>query len=83
MIPLRTCQPQPGKPIQSILAIVRSVAATVVSMLFFGWLLAVAAGIEIVQFIMVGRWAGELVHVLPEYGRIKQSLFGPRSLMIC
>ncbi len=41
-----------------ILAIVRAVAATVVSMLFFGWLLVIAAGIEIVQAIMVGKWAG-------------------------
>jgi uncharacterized membrane protein HdeD (DUF308 family) len=47
-----------------ILAIVRSVAATVVSMLFFGWLLVIAAGIEIVQLIMVGKWAGQLLHVL-------------------
>jgi uncharacterized membrane protein HdeD (DUF308 family) len=53
-----------GLMLLGTLAIVRSVAATVVSMLFFGWLLVVAAGIEIVQFIMVGRWAGELVHVL-------------------
>lgn len=45
-----------------ILAIVRSVAATVVSMLFFGWLLVVAAGIEIVQAIMVGKWAGLFHH---------------------
>jgi hypothetical protein len=53
-----------GLMLLGILAIVRSVAATVVSMLFFGWLLVIAAGIEIVQFIMVGRWAGEFVHVL-------------------
>jgi uncharacterized membrane protein HdeD (DUF308 family) len=45
-----------------ILAIVRSVAATVVSMLFFGWLLVIAAGIEIVQAIMVGKWAGLFHH---------------------
>jgi uncharacterized membrane protein HdeD (DUF308 family) len=38
-----------GLALLGILAIVRSVAATVVSMLFFGWLLVIAAGIEIVQ----------------------------------
>ena len=46
------------------LAIVRSVAATVVSMLFFGWLLLFAAGIEVVQAIMVGKWAGLFQHWL-------------------
>jgi uncharacterized membrane protein HdeD (DUF308 family) len=44
------------------LAIVRSVAATVVSMLFFGWLLLIAAGIEVIQAIMVGKWAGLFHH---------------------
>src|SRR6516225_7806002 len=38
-----------------IAAIVRSVAATVVSMLFFGWLLVIAACIEVVQTILAGR----------------------------
>ncbi len=47
-----------------ILAIARSVAATVVSMLFFGWLLLIAAGIEIAQAIMVGKWAGLFQHWL-------------------
>jgi uncharacterized membrane protein HdeD (DUF308 family) len=47
-----------------VLAVVRSVAATVVSMLFFGWLLLIAAGIEVVQIIMVGQWAGHFQHVL-------------------
>ena len=32
-----------------IAAVVRSVAATVASMLFFGWLLLLASGIEIAQ----------------------------------
>jgi uncharacterized membrane protein HdeD (DUF308 family) len=45
-----------------VLAIVRSVAATVVSMLFFGWLLLIAAGIEVIQAIMVGKWAGLFHH---------------------
>jgi uncharacterized membrane protein HdeD (DUF308 family) len=43
---------------------VRAVAATVVSMLFFGWLLVIAAGIEIAQAIMVGKWAGLFQHWL-------------------
>jgi uncharacterized membrane protein HdeD (DUF308 family) len=47
-----------------IVAIVRSVAATVVSMLFFGWLLLIGAGVEIVQLFMVGKWAGQFQHVL-------------------
>jgi uncharacterized membrane protein HdeD (DUF308 family) len=44
------------------LAIGRAVAATVVSMLFFGWLLLISAGIEIVQAIMVGKWVGLYHH---------------------
>ncbi|MGA7487715.1 MAG: HdeD family acid-resistance protein [Xanthobacteraceae bacterium] len=51
-----------GLVLLGILAVVRSVAATVVSMLFFGWLLVIAAGIEIVQAIMVGKWAGLFQH---------------------
>jgi uncharacterized membrane protein HdeD (DUF308 family) len=47
-----------------VLAIARAVAATVVSMLFFGWLLVIAAGIEIVQAIMVGKWVGLYHHWL-------------------
>src|SRR5262249_46350902 len=38
-----------GLALLGILAIVRSVAATVVCMLFFGWLLVVAAVLEAVQ----------------------------------
>ena len=53
-----------GLVLLGVLAIVRSVAATVVSMLFFGWLLVIAAGIEIAQLIMVGKWAGQFQHVL-------------------
>ena len=53
-----------GLALLGIIAIVRSVAATVVSMLFFGWLLVIAAGIEIVQAIMVGKWAGLFQHWL-------------------
>ena len=47
-----------------IAAVWRSVTATLASMLFFGWLLAFAAAIEIVQAVMVGRWAGFFEHAL-------------------
>ncbi len=53
-----------GLALLGIIAIVRSVAATVVSMVFFGWLLLLAAGIEIGQAIMVGKWAGMFHHWL-------------------
>ncbi|HMF19112.1 MAG TPA: DUF308 domain-containing protein, partial [Gemmataceae bacterium] len=53
-----------GLVLLGILAIVRSVAATVVSMLFFGWLLLIAAGVEVVQAFMVGKWAGLFQHWL-------------------
>jgi uncharacterized membrane protein HdeD (DUF308 family) len=53
-----------GLLLLGILAVVRAVAATVVSMLFFGWLLVIAAGIEVVQAIMVGKWAGLYHHWL-------------------
>ena len=59
-----------------MLAIVRSVAATVVSMLFFGWLLLFAAGIEVVQAIMVGKWAGLFQHWL------SAALFGVLGALI-
>ena len=53
-----------GLVLLGFLAIVRSVAATVVSTLFFGWLLVMAAGIEVVQAIMVRKWAGLYHHWL-------------------
>jgi len=53
-----------GLLLLGILAVARSVAATVVSMLFFGWLLVIAAGVEVVQAIMVGKWAGLYHHWL-------------------
>jgi uncharacterized membrane protein HdeD (DUF308 family) len=52
-----------GLMVLGIVAIVRSVAATVVSMLFFGWLLLIAAGIEIVQTVMAGRETGMFQHL--------------------
>jgi uncharacterized membrane protein HdeD (DUF308 family) len=52
-----------GLVVLGVAAIVRSVAATVVSMLFFGWLLLIAAGIEVAQTVMVGKWAGMFQHL--------------------
>jgi len=65
-----------GLVLLGILAIVRSVAATVVSMLFFGWLLLIAAGIEIAQAVMVGKWAGLFQHWL------SAALFGVLGALI-
>ena len=47
-----------------IAAVMRSVTATIVSMVFFGWLLVLASGIEIAQAVMVGNWAGFFLHLL-------------------
>ncbi len=33
-------------------------------MLFFGWLLVLASGVEIAQAVMVGHWAGFFQHLL-------------------
>jgi len=65
-----------GLVLLGILAIVRSVAATVVSMLFFGWLLLIAAGIEIAQAVMVGKLAGLFQHWL------SAALFGVLGALI-
>ena len=53
-----------GLVVLGIAAVVRSVTATIVSMLFFGWLLVLACGIEIAQAIVVGHWAGFFHHLL-------------------
>jgi len=53
-----------GLMLLGIAAVVRSVIATVASMLFFGWLLVMASGIEIAQAVMVGHWAGLFHHLL-------------------
>jgi uncharacterized membrane protein HdeD (DUF308 family) len=45
-------------------AIVRSITSTVVSMMFFGWLLLFASVIQFVEAFMVGRWAGFFLHLL-------------------
>jgi uncharacterized membrane protein HdeD (DUF308 family) len=47
-----------------IAAVVRSVAATVTSMLIFGWVLVLASLIEFVNAFMVGKWAGFFPHIL-------------------
>jgi len=47
-----------------VAAIGRAVMATVATMVFFGWLLALAGGIELVQALMVGKWAGFFLHLL-------------------
>jgi len=47
-----------------IVAIIRTVTTTVVSMVFFGWLLVLASLIEFVESFMVGKWAGFFLHML-------------------
>ena len=47
-----------------IVAVVRSVTATIASMMFFGWLLVFAGIIEFVNAFMVGKWAGFFPHLL-------------------
>jgi uncharacterized membrane protein HdeD (DUF308 family) len=59
-----------------IAAVVRSVLATVATMLFFGWLLVLASGIEIAQAVLVGHWAGFFHHLLAAI------LFGVVGLML-
>jgi uncharacterized membrane protein HdeD (DUF308 family) len=53
-----------GLLLLGLAAVVRSVKATVVSMLFFGWLLVLAAGIEVAQVLLVGKWAGSFLHLV-------------------
>jgi len=59
-----------------IAAVMRSVTATIVSMVFFGWLLVLASGIEVAQAVMVGNWAGFFLHLLAAI------LFGVAGLLI-
>jgi uncharacterized membrane protein HdeD (DUF308 family) len=47
-----------------IAAIARSVTATVVSMLFFGWVLLFAGVVQFVEAFMVGKWAGFFLHIM-------------------
>jgi uncharacterized membrane protein HdeD (DUF308 family) len=46
-----------------VAAVARAVTATVVSMVFFGWLLVLAGAIEVVQAVAVGHWAGFFQHL--------------------
>jgi len=59
-----------------VVAIAQSVAATFASMYFFGGLMLVAALIESVDAVMVGRWSGLFLHLL---GAI---LFGVTGLLL-
>ena len=65
-----------GLPALGVAAVMRSVTATIVSMVFFGWLLVLASGIEIAQAVMVGNWAGFFLHLLTAI------LFGVAGLLI-
>jgi uncharacterized membrane protein HdeD (DUF308 family) len=65
-----------GLVVLGILAIGRAVAATVISMLFFGWLLLIAAGIEVAQTVMTGRETGMFQHLAAAV------LFGVVGLLI-
>jgi uncharacterized membrane protein HdeD (DUF308 family) len=47
-----------------VVAVIRSLAATVVSMVFFAWLLLFAGVIEFVNSFMVGHWSGFFLHLL-------------------
>jgi len=47
-----------------IVAVVRAATATIVSMVFFGWLLLFASVIQFVEAFMVGHWAGFFLHLL-------------------
>src|ERR1700722_13469682 len=47
-----------------VAAVIRSVTATVASMVFFGLLLVFGGMIEFVDAFMVGQWAGFFLHML-------------------
>ncbi|MGD0680403.1 MAG: HdeD family acid-resistance protein [Terracidiphilus sp.] len=47
-----------------IVAVARSFAATITSMMFFGWMLVFAGAVEFVNAFMVGHWAGFFLHLL-------------------
>lgn len=59
-----------------VVAVARAFTATIASMLLFGWLLVIAAVIEIVQAVMVGHWAGFSHHLLAAI------LFGVTGLLL-
>lgn len=59
-----------------VVAVARSVTATIVSMLFFGWLLVLACVIEVTQAILVGHWVGFFHHL------VAAILFGVTGFLI-
>ena len=59
-----------------VVAVARSVTATIVSMLFFGWLLVLACIIEVTQAILVGHWVGFFHHL------VAAILFGVTGFLI-
>jgi uncharacterized membrane protein HdeD (DUF308 family) len=65
-----------GLVLLGVAAMARSITATLVSMLFFGWLLVLASGIEVAQAVMVGHWAGFFYHLLAAI------LFGVTGLLL-
>ena len=62
--------------ILGVAAVVRSVTATTVSMLFFGSLLVLACLVEIAQAVMVGHWAGFFQHL------VAAILFGVAGILV-
>ena len=46
------------------LAIIYDVAATILSVLFFGWLLIIAGAVEAVQAFWQPRWGGLFLHLV-------------------
>jgi len=47
-----------------VAAMIRSFAATVASMMFFGWMLLFAGVVELIDAFMVGHWGGFFLHLL-------------------
>ena len=47
-----------------VAAVIRSFAATVASMVVFGWMLLFAGVVEFINAFMVGHWSGFFLHLL-------------------
>lgn len=47
-----------------VAAVIRSFAATVASMMVFGWMLFFAGVVEFIDAFMVGHWSGFFLHLL-------------------
>ncbi len=47
-----------------VAAVIRSFAATIASMMFFGWMLLFAGVVEFINAFMVGHWSGFFLHLL-------------------